>query len=262
MTILDALPWRRAARPAADSPEGRLRAMLGEARSVVVLTGAGLSAASGLGTYRDGHGLATAPEPVRHRRFLVDPEARLEQWRRSVADAGAFAAARPNAGHLALAVLARRRRLQVVTQNVDGLHARAGMHPDDLVELHGRGDVAVCMACGARTPVAVHAPAVDAGVSPTCAVDGSLLKPAVTMFGEMPLRSSLNRAEEWARSCDLFLVVGTSLAVVPAGHLPNDARHSGARVVVVNTGEVRRDVRPDLVVRAEADKVLAGLADG
>ncbi len=248
--------------PAATTPEGRLREMFDRAASIVVLTGAGLSAGSGLAAYRDEDGFEIAPSPLRHRHFLVDPEMRLEQWRRSLADAESFAAAAPNPGHVALAALARKRKLKVVTQNVDGLHARAGMQADDLVEIHGRGDAAVCTQCGERTPIAAHAATVASGQSPTCARDGAILKPAVTLFGEMPLRSALQRSEEWARACDLFLVVGTSLAVTPAGYLPNDARHSGSKVVVVNRGRLARDVQPDLVVQADAAETMAALADG
>ena len=249
----------RSSRPAATTPEGRLAEMFEDARSIVVLTGAGLSTGSGIPAYRDADGFEIAPTPLRHRHFLVDPEVRLKQWRRSLADARAFAAARPNDGHAALAKLARTRKLKVVTQNVDGLHARAGMEADALVELHGQGDSAACLQCGSRTPLLSHAATVDAGGVPVCERDGGMLKPAVCLFGEAPLRSSMMRAEEWARDCDLFLVVGTSLTVTPAGFLPNDARHSGAKVVVVNRGRLARDVRPDLVVEADAAEVLASL---
>ena len=246
-------------RPAPSRAFDGLMDLFDRAGRVTVLTGAGMSVASGLGTYRDDEGHDVSEKPIAYRHFLIDPAARLSQWRRSVSDARGFSAASPNAGHVALARMAATGKVRVVTQNVDGLHARAGTPEGSLVELHGNAAYAECPECRRTGLLLEHAEAAEAGTVPTCSVDGHWLQPAVTMFGMQPLRSRLARAEEWARDCDLFMVVGTSLAVTPAGYLPVDAGNAGAGVVVINPGPMRRSVKACLVVREDASAVLASL---
>jgi NAD-dependent deacetylase len=247
---------RAGARPKASSPERRLREMFDAADSIVVLTGAGLSAGSGLVPAADGE----APPPVRYRHFLVDQEARLEHWRRSLADAASYAGANPNPGHVALTTIARTRRLKVVTSSVDGLHGRSGLHAEDHIEINGNGLFAMCSHCGERTPIEAHAAAVAEGRSPTCKDDGTLLKPASCLFGEPPLRSAVIRSEEWAGSCDLILAAGADLAKGPIQGIVAAARQSGTKVAIVSAAPVALDFEPDLLVEGDAAATLASLA--
>ena len=199
-----------------------------EASSVVLFTGAGVSAESGIPTYRSGGSQWTAEQfekyanPRGYRAHLPASYA----WYRS--RAVAVAAAEPNAGHLAIARLATRvPSLVVVTQNVDGLHHRAGS--TDVIELHGSLREARCDDCGVRVPWG------DAPADPACPACDGMLRPDVVMFEEMLRESDLNRARAVAESADLLISVGTSNVVWPARELPLLAHDSGAWVVIVNT---------------------------
>jgi NAD-dependent deacetylase len=207
-------------------------AILGQARHLVVLTGAGISKDSGLPTFREAQtGLWARYRPE----DLATPEAFARQpdvvwrwyaWRRQLA-----AEAEPNAGHAAIAILQRRmtragRTCTLVTQNVDGLHERAGS--SDVVRLHGSIGRIVCSRCRVED----HAP--GDGEPPACRSCGGHLRPDVVWFGEMLPEAALRRAAGEAAACDVFLSVGTSGMVYPAAGLVQLARRSGAAIIVVN----------------------------
>ena len=203
--------------------------ILASARSIVVFTGAGMSAESGIPTYRSGgDALWTSAHfdryanPDGYREHLPDSY----EWYRG--RAAAVKAARPNAGHFAIAKLATVvDELTVVTQNVDGLHLRAGS--TNVVELHGHLREARCAQC------ARHLSWDLAPEAPVCDRCGGMLRPCVVMFEEMLDEGVLDAAREAATHCDLLLSVGTSNLVWPARELPLLARDAGARVIIVNT---------------------------
>lgn len=231
--------------------------LIARARRCAVLTGAGVSAESGVPTFRDAQtGLWSRFDPAQlasPEGFRADPPLvwRWYAWRREL-----VARAVPNAGHLALARAGGRfEQLALVTQNVDGLHARAGSR--DVIELHGNILRTKCFAeCGVRYE---DAAALPAGEPPRCPSCGSWLRPDVVWFGEMLDPAVLARAEEAASACDLMLVVGTSGLVYPAAGLPALARRYGARVLVVNPNESELDDLADVVVRAPAAVALPAL---
>jgi NAD-dependent deacetylase len=202
--------------------------ILARASSVVVFTGAGVSAESGIPTYRSGDSRWTAAQferyanPGGYRAHLPASY----QWYRS--RALAVADAQPNAGHLAIATLAQRLPgLVVVTQNVDSLHIRAGS--PDVVELHGNLRAARCATCD------VHVPWKDAPAAPVCSACGGMLRPDVVMFEEMLREADLERARDVATRAEMLISVGTSNVVWPARELPMLAHEAGAWVVIVNT---------------------------
>ena len=232
-----------------------LIAALRSARLVAVLTGAGISAESGLATFRDAHtGLWSRFDP----RELATPSAFARNpqlvwdwyaWRRELA-----ATAEPNAGHLALVALERRvPGFALITQNVDGLHQRAGSR--SVVELHGNIGRVKCSREG--TPVAQWESA--AGSLPCCAHCGALLRPDVVWFDEPLPASALAAAEDAARRCRVLLVVGTSAQVYPAAGLPELAQRSGALVVEINPSATALSVTADYVLRGAAGVVLPAL---
>jgi NAD-dependent deacetylase len=219
-------------------------AALGRAQHVLVLTGAGISRDSGLPTFREAQtGLWARYQPE----DLATPEAferqpelvwRWYAWRRQL-----VARAEPNAGHHAIASMRRLApRLTLVTQNVDGLHRRAGS--TDVIELHGDITRIRCSACGRVEP------APGAGEPPACPACGAYLRPDVVWFGEALPATALRRAAAAAAACDVLLSVGTSGVVYPAAGLVGVAARAGAAVITVN---------PDSEARFEADSVcLAG----
>jgi NAD-dependent deacetylase len=206
----------------------RAAALLRGASSVVVLTGAGISKDSGLPTFREARaGLWSKYRPedlATPEAFARSPEVvwRWYAWRRELVRRAA-----PNAGHHAVAELQRRaRRCLLVTQNVDGLHQRAGSR--DVVELHGSIERIRCSACG-------HLPdSIPPGEPPPCPRCGGWLRPDVVWFGEMLPADALQRATAAAARCDVLLSIGTSGLVYPAAGLVAVAAAAGAAVILVN----------------------------
>jgi NAD-dependent deacetylase len=227
-----------------------VRGWIGEARHIAVLTGAGMSAESGVPTFRDAQtGLWAQFNPqdlATEAAFRAHPQ-RVWDWyahRREM-----IAAVSPNAGHKALAAFAQRHpgRLTLITQNVDGLHQLAGQ--SDALALHGniaedRWLDAPRSCCSKET--------IEAGRPPHCPVCGNLRRPAVVWFGESLPAAALEAAEHAARHCDLMLVIGTSGEVYPAAGLAFTAHQSGARMVVINPEPTPLDVVANVCLRAPA----------
>jgi NAD-dependent deacetylase len=222
-----------------------------------VLTGAGISAESGIPTFRDAAtGLWARFDPEQlatEAGFRADPPLvwRWYAWRREL-----VANAQPNAGHRALAEAAERfDRLTVITQNVDGLHRRAGSDP--LIELHGSIQLTTCLErCGYREQNPERVPA---GEPPRCPRCGSWLRPGVVWFGEMLDEARLDEAAAAAADCDVMLVVGTSGLVYPAAGLPASARRTGATIITVNPESTELDALAAASVRGNAAGVLPAL---
>jgi NAD-dependent deacetylase len=225
------------------------RDYIAHAQRVAVLTGAGISAESGIPTFRDATtGLWAKFDPMQlasEEGFRADPPLvwRWYAWRR-----GLVANAQPNAGHYALAsAQSRFDSFELITQNVDGLHARAGSAP---IELHGSIMRTVCLAkCGFVEGDPKRLPA---GEPPRCPGCGDWLRPDVVWFGEMLDTATMQQAEEAAARCDVMLVIGTSGLVYPAAGLPAQALHNGAKVIIVNPQASELDGLATVVVRGPA----------
>ena len=227
-----------------------VRGWVRDARHIAVLTGAGKSAESGVPTFRDAQtGLWAHFDPqelATESAFRTHPQ-RVWDWyahRREM-----IRAVSPNAGHAALAAFARQHpgRLTLITQNVDGLHQRAGN--TDALALHG----SIAEDRWLDAPRACCQPdAIQAGHPPRCPVCGNLRRPAVVWFGENLPADALEAAEHAARHCDLMLVVGTSGEVYPAAGLAFTAHQSGARVVIVNPEPTPLDVVAETCLRETA----------
>ena len=245
-----------------DDAVAAVRERLARAQRVCVLTGAGMSAESGIPTFRDAmRGLWSRFDPARlasEEGFRADP-ARVWAWyaerQQGVRDA------QPNAGHLALADYGRRRPgvLTIVTQNVDDLHQRAGW--PQTIRLHGDiladrwlQDCPRGLGCSPSTAVP--------GTPPHCADCGNLLRPGVVWFGEMLREDAIDAADRAARGCELMLVVGTSGAVWPAAGLAAVARRAGAKVAVVNPQASEIDGEAHWTLRGTAARALPLLLEG
>ncbi len=237
-----------------------IREFVSEARRIVVLTGAGASTESGIPDFRSPGGIWSRVGATSYRAFLSDAQARRTYWQLRGELRECVERARPNAVHLALAELHRRGVLAgVITQNFDGLHQDAGVPPEKVIELHGTSRAAECQSCGARQPIAEVQARVDAGEEdPRCAC-GGYLKAATILFGQRLPQAALDAALALARSCDLFLVVGSSLRVVPAARLPLVALDGGAPLVIVNLEPTRLDARADVVLHAPAGPALSAI---
>ena len=233
------------------------RALVAGARSIAVLTGAGISAESGVPTFRGPGGLWRNYRPeelATPEAFAADPSLVWEwyAWRR-----GLVAAARPNPGHEALAALERRSAaFQLITQNVDGLHVLAGSRA--VIEIHGSLWRTRCVGCGEvrtdRTPAPERIP-------PHCPC-GSLLRPDVVWFGEPLPEDLLGRSIDAVDACDLMLVVGTSGVVQPAASFADAALRRGAPVVEVNLDPTPLSGRATISLRGRSAALLPELISG
>ena len=254
---------------------------------VVVLSGAGLSTESGIPDYRGPTGAARPATPMTFQAFTGSPGAQQRYWARSHLGWRRIARAQANDGHRAVTALQRLGLLSgVLTQNVDGLHTRAGTR--DVVELHGNLDRVVCLACAEVTPrthlherLAAANPgwvAVDGGVKPDgdvdladdaverftvvgCATCGGALKPDVVFFGESVPPARVARAMELVDGAGALLVLGSSLTVMSGFRFVLRAKRTGVPVAVVNQGPTRADDRADLLVDAALGRVLPALVE-
>lgn len=222
-------------------------------RAVAVLTGAGVSTDSGIPDFRGPQGLWTrnpgAQRMSSFQDYVSDPELRRRSWR-ARRDHPAWGA-EPNAAHLALAGLASSGiDTWVITQNIDGLHQKAGTPAGRVIELHGTMFSAVCVSCGDRSPMAGALSRVEAGEEdPDCSRCGGILKSATVMFGQPLDPGVLAQAERAALRCDLFLAIGSSLTVAPAASLCGLSVTAGAALVIVNADATPYDGLATEVVR-------------
>ena len=241
--------------------ESHVAAWLRDAERVTVLTGAGISTDSGIPDYRGPNGVWTRnPEAARTatlQDYLADPEVRRRSWANRK-DHPVWTA-EPNAGHRALADLEKSGKLvALVTQNIDGLHQRAGS--SNVIEVHGTVHWAECLTCMVRTPMAEELARVsDDEPDPPCRQCGGILKSATISFGQRLDNDVLDAAARAAMECDLFLAVGSSLSVRPAAGLCDVAVESGARLVVINAEETPYDGIADAVLREPIGEILPAL---
>lgn len=230
--------------------------LLSSARKGVALTGAGVSAESGIPTFRGAGGLWKQYDPVKVASieyFMADPSA---YWKVSKDRGRVALAARPNPGHRALAALEAAGHLAaVVTQNTDGLHQESGSR--HVIEIHGSSRTVQCLDCGNREPRADVQARLDVEMPPRCKVcGGTFLKPTVVLFGEPMPQAAVAEAFALAREADVVLVVGSSLVVYPAADIPLVALRSGARMIVINAEPTPFDELAEVVIHGRSGEVL------
>lgn len=229
------------------------------ARRIVALTGAGISRPSGIPDFRSAGGLWTLADPMAVASlagFRADP-GRFFSWVQPLIDT--IAAALPNPAHYALAQLERQGRLAaVITQNIDGLHQRAGSR--EVFELHGHIRSATCLECDHQVPGQSLIDPVREGNIPRCGC-GGLLKPDVVLFDEMLPRGLFWLAQRALEQCDVVLVAGTALEVAPVCDLPLSALRRGARLIIINQSETYLDARADVVLREDVAAALPEIAN-
>jgi len=237
-----------------------VRGWVEAAKRVVVLTGAGISTESGIPDFRGPRGVWTKdPEAEKLsdiRYYVADPEIRRKSWK-SRLDHPAWTA-RPNAGHEAIAELERRGKLHaLITQNIDGLHQKAGNSPERVIEVHGTVHAVVCLSCGWKGPMQAALERVRKGeADPPCSSCGGILKSDTISFGQALVPEVIDRAMSAAAEADLFISIGTSLQVYPiAGAVPV-AKRAGARVVIINAQPTPFDGIADAVLRGSIGDIL------
>jgi NAD-dependent deacetylase len=231
-----------------------LAALIEDAKAILMVTGAGISTASGIPDFRGPNGVWKTQRPVEFSGFVRDPRRRHEYWHQKLAAADAFRQALPNDVHFACADLEQADRLDmVVTQNVDGLHTDAGLSPEKLVEVHGTARVVGCLSCFERTPAEPHFERFAETDEPPICHCGGLLKPATISFGQALDPMSMQQASEAAQRCDLVIALGSTLSVFPVSEVPLVAADRGVPYAVVNRGATEHDTTGLVTLRIDGD---------
>jgi NAD-dependent deacetylase len=232
----------------------KLAELLRESKKTLLFTGAGISTSSGIPDFRGPDGVWKRRQPVYYHDFMRSEAARIEHWDYKLEGWPAFRAARPNATHEAIVRLERAGKVvAVVTQNIDGLHSRAGTPPERLVELHGTNSFIECQTCGRRTDPEAHFEQFRKTRRPPVCECGGFLKPATISFGQNLRNEDLERAETAAKAADLVVALGSTLSVYPAANIPLLAANRGAPYVIINRGATEHDELPEVTLRLEGD---------
>jgi NAD-dependent deacetylase len=236
-----------------------LRELIGSAKRIVAFTGAGISTESGIPDFRSPGGIWTRYKPIYFDHFMASDEMRRESWRRKFATDETMLKAEPNAGHRALAKLVEQGRMSaIITQNVDGLHQRSGVPDSKVIELHGNATYASCLDCGHRHELEpIRKAFLGNGKLPLCAKCDGIVKTATISFGQAMPEIPMARARDETMSCDLFIVLGSSLVVYPAAGFPQIAKRKGAKLVILNRDPTDQDDNADVVIHAEIGPTMS-----
>lgn len=218
-------------------------------KALVFFTGAGISTDSGVPDFRSPGGVWSRYQPVLFQDFLANESARVQHWQLKKATYELYKTVQPNLAHFAICEFDQRGQLSgLITQNIDGLHALAGISEEKLVELHGTDRLVTCLRCGKRyQPADVYENLGEKFIAPTCDVCGGFLKSANVSFGQSMPVEAMRRAQAWSEQADVFIVLGSSLQVQPAASFPVIAKRAGALLAIVNRDPTPLDEMADFV---------------
>jgi NAD-dependent deacetylase len=254
----------------------RAAALVAEAQRVLVFTGAGISTESGIPDFRSPGGVWDRFDPTEftYQKFVSSEESRRKYWSLSKLFYEPLVAAKPNPAHEAIAALHRWGRLDcvvtqnidglhrwgrldcVVTQNIDGLHQRGGVPEESVIEIHGTALTVSCLSCRKRLLREVIQARVEAGEEiPLCEACGGIMKPDTVSFGQAMPERETSEAFRRAEACDLCWVIGSSLVVTPAAHIPAAAANAGAGLIILNGSETPLDYAADALLRGKAGEI-------
>ena len=239
-----------------------LARLIADAQRMVVFTGAGISTESGIPDFRSPGGVWSKMKPIYFQDFVSDEARRREAWERAFAGRAGWTGREPNAGHHAVArLVASGKASSVITQNVDNLHQNSGVPAEKVIELHGNASYATCLECALRHELDdLKALWAASGDLPCCRACGGIVKTATISFGQSMPAGPMARAEAETLACDLFLVMGSSLAVYPAAGFPILAKRNGAALAILNREPTELDAVADLVLHDEIGPTMTEVA--
>ena len=255
--------WREFFMSLEDRMNDKLKQVAGwilTSKKVIVFSGAGLSTESGIPDFRSPGGVWDRynPEDFYFQNFLASEAAREKYWQMATEMYEPIVRAQPNQAHLAIAELEKMGKLDcVITQNIDGLHFKAGNSQEKVIELHGTAIFVSCLSCKKRYDRHEIQERIRKGQkAPRCDSCGGLLKPATISFGQSMPEKETEEAYHRSSLCDLFIVVGSSLVVQPAASMPLMAKRNGAKLVIINRDPTPYDDLADLVVHGQAGPTM------
>ena len=237
--------------------------ILSESSNTVVFTGAGISTESGIPDFRSPTGIWTKNKPIEFKDFLSSEEIRVEFWKRKFAVDLTISKAKPNAGHMIISKLNHIGKVsKIITQNIDNLHQISGVPEENVIELHGNTTFAKCLECDLRYELnSIKKLFEQTNVPPYCKNCSGIIKTATISFGQPMPKEEMLKAEKASLSCDLFIVIGSSLQVYPAASFPLVAKKNGSKLVILNREVTDLDKYADLVIHDEIGEFLSKVLD-
>ena len=236
----------------------KLQDLIEKSKKLVFFTGAGISTNSGIPDFRGPKGVWKTASPIYFQDFISSREKRIESWEKKFSNELNINSAKPNSGHLKLAeIINKKEETHLITQNVDNLHQDSGIDNSKIIELHGNATYAKCLDCSKKYDLdSLKKEFLSTREPPVCNECGGMIKTATISFGQaMPEKEMIN-AQRVSIKSDLFICLGSSLAVFPAADLPLLAKETGANLVIINNEPTQMDHLSDLVINRDISEVL------
>jgi NAD-dependent deacetylase len=232
-------------------------------KSTVILTGAGISTESGLPDFRSDNGFWTKNKPIQFNEFLQSEAKQRLSWKRNIELHSLLKKIKPNLGHMFVEkITSLQKNNFLITQNIDGLHQKSGVHKNKIIEIHGSAIEAACLECAAKQNILDFHDAIKLEDSlPKCTFCGGVVKVATISFGQPMNEMDMMHASKIVEESDLMIVMGSSLKVLPAGKLPNLAMQSGSKLIILNREKTRYDQSADIVINDELQNICGKLID-
>ena len=232
-------------------------------KKTIVLTGAGISTESGLPDFRSKDGFWAKNKPIQFQDYLDDEEKQRLSWSRNIELHKILREINPNIGHAFVEkVINFNEENLLITQNIDGLHQRSGIQEDKIIEIHGNAIEAKCLNCEKKAKIIdFHSAIKTNNPLPKCLNCNGVVKVATISFGQPMNENDMLKATKISSECELMIVMGSSLSVMPAGQIPNLAIQSGAKLVILNREETIYDAMADIVINDELKNICGKLID-
>ena len=239
-----------------------LNELISQSEALVFFTGAGISTNSGIPDFRGPKGIWKTSQPIYFQDFVKSEEKRKESWERKFSNELNINKAKPNPGHQKIAEIMEKKDLShLITQNVDNLHQESGVNEDKITELHGNATYAKCLDCQLKYDLEeLKMSFLSTKVPPQCSSCYGLIKTATISFGQPMPEKEMVVAQKKSINSDLFICIGTSLAVFPAADLPVLAKETGSKLVIINNEPTQMDHIADLVINRDISEVFSEIS--
>ena len=236
----------------------KLKHLIEKSKKLVFFTGAGISTNSGIPDFRGPKGVWKTSTPIYFQDFISSKEKRTESWEKKFSNELSIDSAKPNIGHFKLAeIMSRKEETHLITQNVDNLHQDSGIDNSKITELHGNATYAKCLDCSKKYELTfLKEDFLATKEPPVCNICGGIIKTATISFGQAMPEEEMITAQKVSIKSDLFICLGSSLAVFPAADLPLLAKETGANLVIINNEPTQMDHLSDLVINRDISEVL------
>ena len=239
----------------------KLKDLIEKSKKIVFFTGAGISTDSGIPDFRGPKGIWKTSTPIYFQDFISSKEKRIESWQRKFGNELSLDSAAPNAGHKKIAEIMEIKDSFLITQNVDNLHQDSGIHESKISELHGNATYARCLDCNKRYELeSLKIEFLKTNEPPICSICEGIIKTATVSFGQAMPEEEMQISQKKAIESDLFICIGTSLAVFPAADLPLLAKETGATLVILNNEPTQMDQYADLVINRDISEVFSEMS--